>query len=368
MIGRSRLGRLMQVWPLQRAASLMKGVDPNGCSQDSLETVQSNSISRGRRGFQIIRAHDDERPDSQGGVQSHGPATAKIAGAELLAESMPHNAAKAAEHGKAAMKPPQGQTVEPPHPMVTGSTLTETNASEKVGKGNPQVSFNPDNGPLDRVRVDSGGRALTTNRRPGRGQPELAQGRPARPDAARRFHPAREDHALRSRAHSRAHRARARLGRARLFRVLRAADRSHARVDLRRSGQAHAGVRALFDRRRRARLDRHRARRARLRGQVLHRRRQLGPRRQQHSGVLHPGRDEVSGPHPCGEARAASRDAAGGVGARHVLGFRLADARIDAHADVGHVGPRDSAQLPHDAGLRRAHVPVRQRARANRAS
>jgi catalase len=90
-------------------------------------------------------------------------ATAKIAGAELLAESMPHNAAKPGEHGKAAMQPPQGQSVEPPHPMVTGSTLTETNASEKVGKGNPQASFNPTVGPLDRVRVDSGGRALTTN-------------------------------------------------------------------------------------------------------------------------------------------------------------------------------------------------------------
>ena len=63
------------------------------------------------------------------------------------------------------------------------------------------------------------------------------------------------------------------------------------------------------------------------------------------------------------EARAASRDAAGGVRARHVLGFRLADAGIDAHADVGHVGPRDPAQLPHDAGLRRAHVPLRQRGR-----
>ena len=90
-------------------------------------------------------------------------ATAKVAGAELLAESMPYNAAKAAEHGKAAMKPPQGQSVEPPHPMVGGSTLTETNASEKVGKGNPQASFNPTVGPMDRVRVDSSGRVLTTN-------------------------------------------------------------------------------------------------------------------------------------------------------------------------------------------------------------
>ena len=34
---------------------------------------------------------------------------------------------------------------------------------------------------------------------------------------------------------------------------------------------------------------------------------------------------------------------------------------IDAHADVGHVGPRDPAQLPHDAGLRRPQLPLRQR-------
>jgi catalase len=90
-------------------------------------------------------------------------ATAKIAGTETLAGSMPHNAAKPGEFGDAAMQPPTGQSVEPPHPMVTGSTLTETNASEKVGKGNPQISFNPTVGPLDRVRVDSGGRVLTTN-------------------------------------------------------------------------------------------------------------------------------------------------------------------------------------------------------------
>ena len=101
--------------------------------------------------------------------------------------------------------------------------------------------------------------------------------------------------------------------------------------------QAHAGVRALLDRGRRARLDRHGARRARLRGQVLHRRRQLGPGRQQHPGVLHPGRDEVPRPRPRGQARAAPRHAAGRERARHLLGLRLADARVDAHADVGDV-------------------------------
>jgi catalase len=90
-------------------------------------------------------------------------ATAKIAGTEAVAAAMPFNAAKPGEFGHAAMEPPQGQSVEPPHPMVSGSTLTEINASEKVGRGNPQMSLNPTNGPLDRVRVDSGERVLTTN-------------------------------------------------------------------------------------------------------------------------------------------------------------------------------------------------------------
>jgi catalase len=90
-------------------------------------------------------------------------ATAKLAGTEAVAASFPFNAAKPSEFGDAAMEPATGQSVEPPHPMVSGSTLTETNASVKVGSGNPQMSFNPTNGPLDRVRVDSGARVLTTN-------------------------------------------------------------------------------------------------------------------------------------------------------------------------------------------------------------
>ena len=87
--------------------------------------------------------------------------TAKIAGTEEIAAAIPFNAAKPSEFGDG---PPKiGQSVEPAHPMALSSTLTENNASEKVGKGNPQASFNPASGPLDRVRVDSGGRVLTTN-------------------------------------------------------------------------------------------------------------------------------------------------------------------------------------------------------------
>ena len=41
--------------------------------------------------------------------------------------------------------------------------------------------------------------------------------------------------------------------------------------------------------------------------------RQLRPRRQQHPGVLHPGRDQVSRPDPLGEDGARSRFPAGGI-------------------------------------------------------
>ena len=90
-------------------------------------------------------------------------ATAKIAGTEELAAAFPHNKAKPSEFGEAAAEPAVGQTQEPRDPMVGGSTLSETNASVKAGSGNPQAGFNPANGPLDRSRVDSSGRALTTN-------------------------------------------------------------------------------------------------------------------------------------------------------------------------------------------------------------
>jgi catalase len=90
-------------------------------------------------------------------------ATAKLLGAETVAAAFPSNAAKASEFGEAANEPATGQAVELPHPMVSGSTLTEVNASPKVGSGNPPIGFNPSSASLNRVRVDSGGQALTTN-------------------------------------------------------------------------------------------------------------------------------------------------------------------------------------------------------------
>ncbi|HEV7446847.1 MAG TPA: catalase [Steroidobacteraceae bacterium] len=88
-------------------------------------------------------------------------ATAKLAGTEALAAAFAFNAAKPSEFS--GDSPAVGQCIEPPDPLVAGSTLTETNPSPKVGSGTPPLSFNPAAASLNRVRVDSSGRALTTN-------------------------------------------------------------------------------------------------------------------------------------------------------------------------------------------------------------
>ena len=121
------------------------------------------------------RKRTDEKRTARARATVSGPAhlqgsgtgadalTTKLEATQALAAAMPHNAGKPAEHGKAAKTPPAGQTVEAPDPSATGSTLTESNTSDKAGAGNPQFGVNPGNAPLDRVRVDSTGRPLTTN-------------------------------------------------------------------------------------------------------------------------------------------------------------------------------------------------------------
>ena len=89
--------------------------------------------------------------------------TAKFAATEALAAGMPWNPGKPGEYGEAARTPSAGATVEPRDSSVTGSTLTEGSGSPKLGDGERTPGFNPTNGPLDRVRVDSAERVLTTN-------------------------------------------------------------------------------------------------------------------------------------------------------------------------------------------------------------
>jgi catalase len=90
-------------------------------------------------------------------------AARKMADTDAVAAAMPENPNKVDEYGEAARNPNPGAQVEPDDPATTGSTLTETTASPKVGSGAPPVGFNMTIGPLDRVRVDSADRVLTTN-------------------------------------------------------------------------------------------------------------------------------------------------------------------------------------------------------------
>ena len=88
----------------------------------------------------------------------------KAAGTQDVASAFPFNPNKAAEYDPdAALAPPDGASVKPADPIVGASTVTERNGSDKVGSGGPNIGQNPTVGPLDRVRVDSTDRALTTN-------------------------------------------------------------------------------------------------------------------------------------------------------------------------------------------------------------
>ena len=90
--------------------------------------------------------------------------TAKMAGTEALAAAIPFNANKPLEYDPAAaVAPPAGAAVTPDDPIVGSSTVRETVGSDKVGSGSPVIGSNKTVGPLDRVRVDSTNRTLTTN-------------------------------------------------------------------------------------------------------------------------------------------------------------------------------------------------------------
>jgi catalase len=114
--------------------------------------------------------HASDPRSTIGGLTKDRPAS-KLAssagrkkhGTEALAEAFPSNAAKSSEYGKAAQKPAQGQSAKAPDAAVTGSTLTETNRSTKVGGGKPSLGADPNHLPLDRVRTDTSGQVLTTN-------------------------------------------------------------------------------------------------------------------------------------------------------------------------------------------------------------
>ena len=87
----------------------------------------------------------------------------KMARTQQVAEAMRVNTAKAGEYAKAGSVPvpPEGAHVDI-DPIVGASTLTELNVNDKAGAP-AAIGENPTVDPLDRVRVDSTGRVLTTN-------------------------------------------------------------------------------------------------------------------------------------------------------------------------------------------------------------
>ncbi|QRX83378.1 catalase [Glaciimonas sp. PAMC28666] len=90
----------------------------------------------------------------------------KVVTSQALAAQMPHNDSKPGEYGTGeseAPAPQVGSTGQPASELATASTASENNASPKIGDGQPDIGGNPTSGPLDRVRVDAGGQALTTN-------------------------------------------------------------------------------------------------------------------------------------------------------------------------------------------------------------
>ncbi|MDO8630008.1 MAG: catalase, partial [Phycisphaerales bacterium] len=97
-------------------------------------------------------------------VDSSDDLTAKMAATQQLAAALPFNPNKALEYDpETAIRPEPGLSIEPSDPIVGSSTVQEKNGSDKVGSGGPVIGENKTNGPLDRVRVDSSKRTLTTN-------------------------------------------------------------------------------------------------------------------------------------------------------------------------------------------------------------
>jgi catalase len=99
---------------------------------------------------------------ASGDSGSRDAAVAKFAAQGDLAAQISHNANKPHEYGDESVRPRVGDRVEHASPAASASTVTEANASAKLGKRIP-VGVNENVQPLDGHRADSSGRGLTTN-------------------------------------------------------------------------------------------------------------------------------------------------------------------------------------------------------------
>lgn len=112
---------------------------------------------------QSAARNTDSGPGRVDAAAGEDLAARKAAELQQLSTAMDNTQTKAAEHGfDNGVQPLPGATVEPASRLATGSTLSEGNRSGKVGTIAPE-GVNATIAPLDRVRVDSAGQALTTN-------------------------------------------------------------------------------------------------------------------------------------------------------------------------------------------------------------
>ena len=200
--------------------------------------------------------------------------------------------------------------------------------------------------------------------RPGRRDRQLAEGRRARADAAGGLPPPREDHPLRPRAHPRARRARARRRRARLLpglRVARGRTPRRSSCTTRRCGRRCSCASRPWP---------GRAARPTPSATCAASRPSSTPNEGNfdlvgnnipvffiQDGIKFPDFVHAVKPEPHNEMPQAP--------SAHDTFWDFVSLQPETHAhdDVADVGPGAAAQLPDDAGLRRAHLPARQRGR-----
>jgi len=139
---------------------MAKSTRPSKTAKNKSTVRNSRTTVSGPAEPDASGAGDPAEPDASGA----GDIVAeKAAGTQVVASAFPFNPNKAAEYNPgASLAPPEGASVKPKDPIVGASTVTELNGSDKVGSG-PNIGHNPTVGSLDRVRVDSTDRVLTTN-------------------------------------------------------------------------------------------------------------------------------------------------------------------------------------------------------------
>lgn len=108
-------------------------------------------------------ARTDSGPARAQAGDRSDPASLKQAEVQALAAAMPFNSSKPHEHGfENGLKPVEGDTAEAASRLPSGSTVTEVEGNDKTGSLAIE-GVNATIDTLDRVRVDSIGRPLTTN-------------------------------------------------------------------------------------------------------------------------------------------------------------------------------------------------------------